>query len=188
MLYICEKFHQSISAITKKVGKPDLWFTCSARRLIVFYICVKFPETISNGFQLTKRTRVHDRNGYIQCSKGNNSKSRQTELRFTCSACRFIVLYICVKFPENISNGFQLTKRTRVHGRNGYVQCSKGNTSKSRKLELRFMCSALCLKVVYICVKFGENIADGIRVMKRTRMIEALTDRQTDGHSKVRTV
>ena len=50
------------------------------------------------------------------------------------------------------------------------------------------MCSALCLKMVYICVKFGENISDGIRVMKRTQTIEALTDGQTDGHSKVRTV
>ena len=49
-------------------------------------------------------------------------------------------------------------------------------TSKVGIPELRFMCSAHCLIVLYICVKFGENITDGIRVMERTRMMEALTD------------
>ena len=63
-------------AITQKVGKPELRFTCSACCFTVLYICVKFPENISNGFQLTKQTRVHGKNGYVQCSKGNNSKSR----------------------------------------------------------------------------------------------------------------
>ena len=31
-------------AITPKVGKPELWFLCSERRLMVFNFCVKFPE------------------------------------------------------------------------------------------------------------------------------------------------
>ena len=31
-------------ATTPKVGKPNLRFICSACRLIVFYICVKFRE------------------------------------------------------------------------------------------------------------------------------------------------
>ena len=66
--------------ITPKVGKPELQFMCSARRLVVLYICMKFPENISNGFQLTERTRVHGRNGYVQCSGCNNSKSRQTKV------------------------------------------------------------------------------------------------------------
>ena len=29
------------STITPKVDTPELWFMCSARRFIVFYICVK---------------------------------------------------------------------------------------------------------------------------------------------------
>ena len=33
--------------------------------------------------------------------------------------------------------------------------------------ELQFMCSALCLIVLYICVKFSENVTNGIRVMER---------------------
>ena len=43
-------------------------------------------------------------NGYVQCSKGNNSKSRKN--RVVC------YVLICVKFRENTSNGFQLTERT----------------------------------------------------------------------------
>ena len=49
-------------------------------------------------------------------------------------------------------------------------------TPKVGKPELEFMCSARRLIVLYICVEFRENISDGIRVIERTRMIEALTD------------
>ena len=37
--------------ITPKVGKPELWFMCSAYRLIVQYIGVKSRENISNGIK-----------------------------------------------------------------------------------------------------------------------------------------
>ena len=111
-------------------------------------------------------------------------KVGKSELRFMCSARRLIMLYICVKFRENITNGIRVMERTRVPGRNGYVQCSKGNNSISRQSELRFMCSTYRLMVVYIGVKFRENISNGFRVMERTRNYEALTD----GHSKFRTV
>ena len=87
-----------------------------------------------------------------------------------CSARPLIVLYICVKFRELISNGFQLAERACVHGRNGYVQCSEAITPKGGRPELRFMCPARRLIVIYI----GENILDGITVMERTRMMEAL--------------
>ena len=46
-----------------------------------------------------------------------------------------MMLYTCEKFHQNISNSFQLAKRTQVHGRNGYVQCSKGDNSKVGKPE-----------------------------------------------------
>ena len=39
-------------------------------------------------------------------------------------------------------------------------------TPKVGKQMLRFMCSALRLIMLYICVKFGENISDGMRVME----------------------
>ena len=43
-------------AITPKVGKPDLCFMCSARRLMGFDICVNVHENMSSGFKLMKRT------------------------------------------------------------------------------------------------------------------------------------
>ena len=34
--------HEYLVEITLKIDKPELWFMCSARRLIVLYIYVKF--------------------------------------------------------------------------------------------------------------------------------------------------
>ena len=39
--------------ITSKVGKPELWFMCSAHHL---YICGKFHENISNGIRVREWT------------------------------------------------------------------------------------------------------------------------------------
>ena len=52
---------------------------CSARYLVMLSIHVKFHENITNGIKVMERTEymVHGRNGYVQCSKGNNSVSRQ---------------------------------------------------------------------------------------------------------------
>ena len=58
-------------------------------------------------------------------------------------------------------------------------------TPRVGKPELRFMCSAHCLIVLYICVNFGENVP---RFMERTRTMGALTDGRADGHSKFQTV
>ena len=44
-------------AITPKVGKTELWFMFSARRLLVFSVCVKFHENMSSGFKVMERTR-----------------------------------------------------------------------------------------------------------------------------------
>ena len=37
-----------------------------------------------------------------------------SELRFLCSSCCLIVLNICVKFHENILNGFEVTEQTSM--------------------------------------------------------------------------
>ena len=53
-------------AKTPKVGKSELQFMCSALRLIMLYICVKFCENITNGIRVMERTQVHGRNGYVK--------------------------------------------------------------------------------------------------------------------------
>ena len=45
--------------------------------------------------------------------------------------------------------------------------------------ELRCICSVQCLIVLYICVKFGENISNCIRIMEQTQNYEVLTDGRT---------
>ena len=50
---------------------------------------------------------------------------------------------------------------------------------KVGKPALRFVCFACHLTVFNICLKFRENISNGIRVMERTRMIEAMRDGRT---------
>ena len=47
---------------------------CSARRLMVFNVCVKFHENMSSSF------KVMERHENYQHTKGNNSKSRKTRV------------------------------------------------------------------------------------------------------------
>ena len=57
-------------AIHRKVCNPELRFLCSARRLIMLNICVKFHENILNGFEVTERTRVCGKNCHFSMFKG----------------------------------------------------------------------------------------------------------------------
>ena len=44
-------------------------------------------------------------------------------------------------------------------------------TPKVGKSELRFMCSARCLMVFNVCVKFHENMSSGFKVMEQTQKL-----------------
>ena len=44
-------------------------------------------------------------------------------------------------------------------------------TLKVGKQELRFMCSARCLMVFNVCVKFHENMSSSFKVMDRTQKL-----------------
>ena len=56
-------------AISPKVYTPVLCFLCFALCLMVLNICVKFHENISNGFDVTERTRVCGRNCHFSMFK-----------------------------------------------------------------------------------------------------------------------
>ena len=60
-------------------------------------------------------------------------------------------------------------------------------TPKVGKQKLQFMCYARRLIVLYICVTFGKNISDSVRVMEWTRMIDAdgRTDTQNFGRYNI---
>ena len=95
-------------AITPKVGNPELRFLCSAPRLFVFNICVKFHENMSSGFKVMERTRK-----YVNTQRAISPKVGKQELRFMCSTRHLIVFNVCVTFRENMSSGFKVMERTR---------------------------------------------------------------------------
>ena len=83
-------------------------------------------------------------------------KAGNSELWFLCSTHHIMVIYICIKFQENISKSFQVTEWTHIYYRNQYFQCSKSHITKSRLTRNMVMCSAHPIIVLYICEKFHE--------------------------------
>ena len=132
---LCSKDHS-------KNRLSGVMFFFSACYLMILYICEKLHNNIE---------RTHSRNGYFQyliCSKDRNSKSRLTRVTYVLVCVLHVILWCFTfvkKFHNNISHGFQLSERTRVQGRNNdYVQCSKGNSSKSRetKVTIHVFCTS----------------------------------------------
>ena len=65
---------QSSKGHNSKNYIQELWFLCSAHRLMLCNIYMKFHEAILNGFQVTERVRFCHWNCYLQSLKGHNSK------------------------------------------------------------------------------------------------------------------
>ena len=91
-----------------------------------------------------------------------------------------MLVNICMMFHEGILNGFWVTERTRPYRKIYYFQFQRATTPEIRNLELRFLRSAHRLMLLYICVKFHENIYNGFLVTERTRFSDRQTDGQTD--------
>ena len=89
-------------------------------------ICGKFHENISNGFGVTERKEYVVEMAIFNVQRAITPKTSNTELRFLRSARRLIMLNICVKFHEYILNGFEVTQRTRVCGKNCHFSMFKG--------------------------------------------------------------
>ena len=51
------------------------------------------------------------------------------------------------------------------------VNTQRAITPKVGKLELPFMCSARCLMVFNVCVKFHENMSSSFKDMEWTRKL-----------------
>ena len=97
--------------ITQKVSTQELWFLCSACRLMLVYICMKFHEGILNVFCVTERTQPYRKIYYFQFQRAITQKICNPVI--SLSARCLMSLYICVKFQENISNVFWVTEWTQ---------------------------------------------------------------------------
>ena len=84
---------------------------CSAHRLMVFNVCVKFHENMSSGFKVIERTQKLLK--IVNTQREITPKVENPELRFMCSARRLMVFNVCVKFHENMSSGFKVMEWTR---------------------------------------------------------------------------
>ena len=80
---------------------------CSASRLIVFNVCVKFHENMSSGFL------SYGADTKINTQRAITPRIRKPELWFLCSARCHMVFNVCVKFHENVSSSFKIMERTR---------------------------------------------------------------------------
>ena len=140
-------------------------------------ICMKFHEDILNSFKVTERTRFCLRNSYLQSSKRHNSKSINTRVMVLVFWGRLMLVNICVKLHEGFLNRFWVTERTRPYRKIYYFQFQRSITPKICNPELRFLRYARRLMLLYICVKFHENISNSFLVTEWTRFC----DRQMHG-------
>ena len=90
-----------------------------------------------------------------------------------------MLVNICMKFHEGTLNGFWDTERTQPYRKIYYFQFQRAITPKLCNQDLRFLRSASHLMLLYICVKFHENISNSFWVTERTQFC----DRQTDGQT-----
>ena len=73
------------------------------------------------------------------------------------------MLYICIKFHENISMGFRVIEGLKFQ----YSKFSKGHNSVKDLGEVIVLVqSANSLMMLYICTKFHENISKCLRVIE----------------------
>ena len=79
---------------------------CSARRLMVFNVYVKFHENISSGFKVMEGHEI------VNTQRAITPKVGKPELWFMCSARRLMVFNVCVKFHENMLRGFKVMEWT----------------------------------------------------------------------------
>ena len=77
------------------------------------------------------------------------TKMYRQDLRFLYSARRLMMLYISMKFHENILNGFQVIEGTQ----NYHCRISKGNNSKNATAFVLFTSSAHALYFYEISLK-----------------------------------
>ena len=180
LFYITIKYHQNIlncfqfmhrtqnciwndrGEITQKVRKRGLPFLVETHRHGLFYITIKYHQNILNGFQVMHRTWncIWNDQGEI------TQKVWQRGLPFSNATHRHDLLYITIKFHQNILNGFQVMHRTQ----NCIWNDQEEITQKVWKRELSFLYVPHRHDLFYITVKYHQNIPKGIQITERTQI------------------
>ena len=93
------------------------------------------------------------------------------------------VLYMLVKYRENILKGFRVMVHTKFYNFGRLWEI----TPEPSRLELTFLHATLLPNALYNLTKFHENSSKGIGVMGRTRF-RLQMDEQTDGQTDARAI
>ena len=96
-------------------------------------------------------------------------------MSFLYVTCLLNVLYILVKYHENILQGFRVMARTKFYNFGRLWEI----TPESSPLELSFLHVTLLPNALYNLTKFHENSSKGIGIMRHTRF-RLQMDGQTD--------
>ena len=83
-----------------------------------------------------------------------------------------MLVNICMKFHEDVFNGFKLTERTWFCHRTANYKCPRDVTQKIHTPGLWFLHSSCHLLVLNICMKFYEYILNSFKVIERTRFCQ----------------
>jgi len=140
--------------------KVELWFLCTALRVIARNMHIKFGDIWTHGDNVTLRTKMLFKN-----QRGLIKKWNKAVLWFLCTALRVIARNMHTKFGVIWTYDDKVTLRTR----NALLNYSKGGNSKQNNLEFKFLCTALCVIARIMHHKFRVNWTYGDKVMLRTR-------------------
>ena len=109
----------------------------------------------------------------VKFQRGTTTKPYRQELQFLCSACRPMMLYISVKFHDNILDGFEVTERTQ----NYHSLISKWNNSKT--VQKSYV--SCVVHIVWWCFIFLWSFMQiSWTVFKLQSRHDCMTDGQTD--------
>ena len=111
---------------------------------------MKFYEYISNSLKVKLVDTILSRTCYI-IQRDVTQKVSIQELQFLCSACQLMLVNICMKFHEDILNGFKLTEWTWFCHRTAKYTLQRDVTKKMHTQELWFLHS-VCYLLVLIFV------------------------------------
>ena len=128
--------------ITPRLEKQQLRFLCFPRRLLLLIDWVTVHQDLLNCFQDIEPKRFCRK---LLFHKVQRDITKIIWIRVTVLVLCTLSYDICIKFHQNILNGFQVVERTLFCNRNGYIQ--------TFNIKEHF-----CPKVNQACGRFSSNI------------------------------
>ena len=156
------KYESKRRAITKKKGKQELWFMCTALPLMRSIHPKNFITIASIVLELCSR-----QNSSMNLKKRAITQNLgKQEFRFMCTALNLDEIYPPTKFHNHSLYSLGDMHRTKFK----YEKKQKVITQRLSKQVLWFMCTALPLDEIYPSTKFYNHSKYSFGDMHRTKL------------------